>query len=186
MPAVIADVGHLEEDSVRQFPLDTETVLLVARDSKVGIDTSGVADRWSRATRGQGAQISGGVRHRLHERNDARVAEDQVAFRLVVKHAPAGADYGLVAEWRPRDSNARTEQALWIEETAIARNADGSYEWAQAVRHAHQLIRRHGSCAQDPIRDVSTGHARPGGSDAVGRSAAIEVCGAAHGSRHVG
>src|SRR5262245_42545585 len=119
--SLVADERRLQEHTVGQLVLDTQAVLRGPGNHKVRINCAQAKDRRNSRRPGRGIrQIGIRERDRLQVRYNSGLAEDDVAFWLIVKNTETAAkDRLVVAERGERESKARSEEVLRLVKSAL-------------------------------------------------------------------
>src|SRR5262249_13404416 len=110
MPAHIAYVCGLDKDTERHLSLYAQAILHHARNHEIGIDCAETENRcgYSGATRRVG-YVSILECHVLKKRNNASLAEDNIALGLVIENSKAAADYrSIIMERRIGKAETRS------------------------------------------------------------------------------
>src|SRR5260370_38160422 len=112
MPPLITDVCYFQKNPIAQLPLHADAVLHHARDYKIGVNCAEAKDRWGNSGSARGVrQITVLISHRLQKRNNPRLAEDDVAFRLIEEDSKAATNRRLViTERRKCNTGSRAEE----------------------------------------------------------------------------
>src|SRR5215471_1545268 len=119
--SLVANERRLQENAPGQLALHAQAVLRRAGHHKIRVQRADAENR------GDAGRSTGGIRQiavrerdRLQVRHNTGLAENNIAFRLIVEDPDPAANDGLVvAEWRERETKARSEEVLRLVEAAL-------------------------------------------------------------------
>src|SRR6266568_8111024 len=120
--AYITGISDIQEEALRQFPLDAEVVGVNGGDLQMRVDRADTPDRRGRrhSTARRVGEIAVLILDLIGIGRQKSLGKDHVALRSVVVSSESAADSGLVVpEWPPRETEARHEKVRRVVETSL-------------------------------------------------------------------